>query len=179
MNYARSIIKNRWKTDAPYNILSVEDAHTTNKGEFSVWLYDGVLDENKKKELALAIVMTRSHITDVNFITFDDTNIKKSIKTSLQEGETKWIKYSGIHRNLILVDFSDVQWLMDYMWGKVNASEVNFVSEKDLKKYFKECVLNNTIGQETIDAIHWHKEEDNYKRWEAYVQKALNENKEN
>lgn len=179
MNYARSIIKNRWKIDEPYNILSVEDAHTTNKGELSVWIYDGVLDENKKKEIALAIVMTRSHITDVNFIVLEDKKLKESIKPALQKGETKLLKSRDIHRNLMLVDFSDVQWLMDYMWDKVKASDVEFVRDTELKKYFKECVLNKTIGQETIDAIHEHKDEENYKRWEAYIQDALKENEKN
>ncbi len=172
MKYARSIIGKKWKSENPYNIDSVEDAQTSYSGELSVWLYD----ENEKIKAALAIAMTRSYISDVAMIIFDDAKNKNTIAIAPQEGTSKWKEVKNNHVNLKLCHFDDVKWLMDYMWGEVTNERVVIVRSKTIKAYFKDCVKNHTIDQETIDHIHEHRNEASYEYWEQRLQEELSVN---
>lgn len=170
MKYARSILNRNWKSDKPYNIDSVEDVQTTDSGELSVWVYD----ENTKNKAALAIVMTRKLLTDVYMVIFDDTTKRGTINIVSQDGNSKWREVKNDHVNLKLCHFDDVKWLMTYMWDEVTNGKVVIVRSKKIKEYFKECVKNHSIGQETINYIHEHKDEVSCSYWEQLLQEELN-----
>lgn len=169
MKYARSIKAKCWKSENPYSIDSVEDAQTSHCGELSVWLYD----ENEKNKVALAIAMTRDYISDVVMVIFDDMTNKGTLAITPQVGTSKWIDVNEDHVNLKLSHFDDFHWLMDYMWNEVLNARVALIRSKEIKKYFKECVKNNTISQGTIDHIHEHKDEEKFSTWERYLQDAM------
>lgn len=125
----------------------------TNKNTLSLWSFD---DESEKKELIVAMALSRQHIQKLVYVVMDDEGIEKlGIPLEFELGNADGITKQEIlekHANMTKIDFWRLGYVAEYLCELVNEDEKHgFVTDKDLFKMMKSCVEEGVLDIEQMN----------------------------
>lgn len=160
MLYIRKINKDVWINRPRCDSDSVSDLCTTNH-ELSVWRLTDIKDEEQLDRVALALAMGRSKPAELFLVPINPENLKDhkgnsfEVEVSNQDGETRFEKMKGEHKNFMLPSVFEMGYVASNIHDLLqNDDNLIYYNEIQIKDIFLKACNNGEIDPFALDK-HW------------------------